>query len=72
MLFCPDCNNLLFPKRNNLYCKICNEEFEFGTSQKEYKINTIMKDDEKYIEPVIIKKIWNSIYFADLRKDPEE
>ncbi|WP_457558262.1 hypothetical protein [Candidatus Harpocratesius sp.] len=37
--FCPDCGNILLPKRrtNTLYCRICNKEYPMKDKMQQYK-----------------------------------
>ena len=55
MRFCEACGNMLIPKKGKLYCKACDEEFEIGESQEEYKIIKMIKHDDKEVAPIIIK-----------------
>ncbi len=55
MRFCETCGNMLIPKKGKLYCKACDEEFEIGESQEEYKIIKMIKHDDKEVAPIIIK-----------------
>ena len=36
MRFCPDCDNILIPKRDDkfLYCKVCIKDFKLDTKSK--------------------------------------
>jgi len=54
--FCPNCDNILIPKKKKLYCKACNEEFELDEKDEEYKIVKTIRHDEKEIAPIIIKE----------------
>lgn len=57
MRFCPDCDNILIPRKKKLYCKACDVEFDLDTNQQdEYKIVKTIKHDEKEIAPIIIKE----------------
>ena len=57
MRFCPDCDNILIPRKKKLYCKACDKEFNLNTNQQdEYKIVKTIKHDEKEIAPIIIKE----------------
>jgi DNA-directed RNA polymerase subunit M/transcription elongation factor TFIIS len=56
MRFCENCNNILIPKKGKLYCKACDEEFELGTNQDDYKIIKMIKHDDKETAPVIVKE----------------
>ncbi len=55
MKFCPNCDNILIPRKGKLFCKACEEEFELGSSQEEYKIIKTIKHDDTEITPIIIK-----------------
>ncbi len=57
MRFCPDCDNIMIPRKKKLYCKACDMEFDLDTNQQdEYKIVKTIKHDEKEIAPIIIKE----------------
>jgi DNA-directed RNA polymerase subunit M/transcription elongation factor TFIIS len=56
MRFCENCNNILIPRKGKLYCKACDEEFELGANQEDYKIIKMIKHDDKEIAPVIVKE----------------
>jgi DNA-directed RNA polymerase subunit M/transcription elongation factor TFIIS len=56
MRFCENCNNILIPRKKKLYCKACDEEFELGTNQDDYKIIKMIKHDDKETAPVIVKE----------------
>lgn len=55
MRFCDSCGNMLIPKDGKLYCKACEEEFDLGSSQEEYKIQKKIHHDEKESAPIIVK-----------------
>ena len=46
MRFCPDCDNIMIPRKKKLYCKACDMEFDLDTNQQDaYKIvKTFLKD----------------------------
>lgn len=56
MRFCESCGNMLIPKNGKLYCKACEEEFDLGSNQEEYKIQKKIRHDEKESTPIIIKE----------------
>ena len=57
MRFCPECDNILIPRKKKLYCKACDKEFDLASDQKkEYKIIKTIKHDEKESAPIIIKE----------------
>ena len=57
MRFCPDCDNILIPRKKKLYCKACDIEFDLDSNQQDdYKIVKTIKHDEKEIAPIIIKE----------------
>jgi len=64
MRFCPECDNILIPRKKKLYCKACEKEFNLDTNQQdEYKIVKTIKHDEKEIAPIIIKEGLKLKYF---------
>ncbi|MBD3196278.1 MAG: hypothetical protein GF317_14565 [Candidatus Lokiarchaeota archaeon] len=54
--WCPSCDNILIPKEKKLYCKACDEFFEFGKDQDDYKIIKKIKHDDKETAPIVIKQ----------------
>lgn len=57
MRFCPDCDNILIPRKKKLYCKACDKEFDLDSNQQDdYKIVKTIRHDEKEIAPIIIKE----------------
>jgi len=56
MRFCDTCGNMLIPKNKKLYCKACEEEFDLGPSQEEYKIQKRIHHDETESTPIIVKE----------------
>ncbi|MCK4384214.1 MAG: hypothetical protein KAW66_13025 [Candidatus Lokiarchaeota archaeon] len=57
MRFCPDCDNIMIPRKKKLYCKACDMEFDLDTNQQDaYKIVKTIKHDEREIAPIIIKE----------------
>lgn len=57
MRFCPDCDNILIPRKKKLYCKACDMELDLDTNQQDdYKIVKTIKHDEKEIAPIIVKE----------------
>ena len=57
MRFCPDCDNILIPRKKKLYCKACDKEFDLDSNQQDdYKIVKTIKHDEKEIAPIVIKE----------------
>ncbi|MHA1436268.1 MAG: hypothetical protein ACTSPD_01705 [Promethearchaeota archaeon] len=55
MKFCPNCDNILIPKKHKLFCKACNQEFELDENTDDYKIIKTIKHDEREITPIIVK-----------------
>ncbi len=57
MRFCPNCDNILIPKKKKLFCKACDQEFELDkNSPDDYKLVKTIKHDEKESAPIIIKE----------------
>ncbi|MBY8982415.1 MAG: hypothetical protein KGD57_05675 [Candidatus Lokiarchaeota archaeon] len=50
-----NCDNILIPKNKKLFCKACDEFFELGKRQEDFKIIKIIKHDDKEIAPIIVK-----------------
>jgi hypothetical protein len=46
----------LIPKNKKLYCKACEEEFDLGDLESEYKIIKKIIHDEKETAPIIVKE----------------
>ncbi len=47
---------MLIPKNGKLYCKACEEEFDLGTKNAEYKIQKKFHHDEKESAPIVMKE----------------
>ncbi|MHA2037983.1 MAG: hypothetical protein ACW98X_16220 [Promethearchaeota archaeon] len=56
MRFCPNCDNILIPKNKKLYCKACEEEFDLGDLEADYKIQKKIRHDETETAPIIVKE----------------
>jgi len=54
--FCPNCDNILIPKDKKLYCKACDQYFELGKDERDYKIIKKIKHDDKETSPIVIKE----------------
>ena len=54
--FCPECDNIIFPKNSKLYCKACEKEFELDTNTDDFKIVKKIKHDEKETAPIVVKE----------------
>ncbi|MHA1195702.1 MAG: hypothetical protein ACTSRH_06925 [Promethearchaeota archaeon] len=65
MRFCPKCNNILIPRNKKLYCKACDEEFDFENKSEDYKIVKTIKHDEKESAPIIIKEVVKTDRISD-------
>lgn len=73
MKFCDTCGNMMIPRNKKLWCKACNEEFEIGENQEEYKIIKTIRHDDAEIAPIIIKEGLKSGRISDQdRKAYEE
>ncbi len=59
MKFCPDCGNLLYPKKDGLYCKLCGNYFskKDGELKRESSSMNIKKDKNVSNELINKKKI---------------
>ncbi len=56
MKFCPDCENILLPKGDKLYCKICDLYFKLDFIDKDdYVLEKIICHNEKEFTPLITK-----------------
>ncbi len=57
MKFCPNCDNILFPRKKKVYCNACNEEFNLDLDNKdEYKMKLTIKHDEIESTLVVVKE----------------
>ncbi|NVM16612.1 MAG: hypothetical protein HWN80_02780 [Candidatus Lokiarchaeota archaeon] len=54
MKFCPDCDNIIFPKNQKLYCKACDKEFDLDAKADDFKIVKKIKHDEKETAPIVV------------------
>lgn len=55
MKFCPNCDNMLYPKGKAFYCKICDEGFNLKTNKQEYILNKKINNEYDLMVPIIIK-----------------
>ena len=73
MKFCPDCDNIIFPKNKKLYCKACDKEFDLEAEADDFKIVKKIKHDEKESAPIVVKESMNGVKIsAQDRKAFEE
>jgi DNA-directed RNA polymerase subunit M/transcription elongation factor TFIIS len=56
MKFCPDCDNIIFPKNQKLYCKACDKEFDLDAKPEDFKIVKKIIHDEKETAPIVVKE----------------
>ena len=56
MKFCPDCDNIIFPKDKKLYCKACDKEFDLDTESDDFRIVKKIKHDEQETAPIAVKE----------------
>ncbi len=62
MKFCPDCDNIIFPKNGKiLYCKACDKEFDLDAKSEDFKIVKKIKHDEKETAPIVVKETLASV-----------
>jgi DNA-directed RNA polymerase subunit M/transcription elongation factor TFIIS len=54
MKFCPVCDNMLIPKGQKLYCRICNKEYRL-LSKEDYVFARTIDHDEEELSPIIIE-----------------
>jgi len=47
MKFCPDCGNLLYPKKENFYCKLCGNFFSKKGGKLKIESNRINIEKDK-------------------------
>ncbi len=72
MKFCPECDNILIPKRDSsseLYCKVCEKNFKMGNKSKpkeDYVISHKLKRP-MIKTPLIAKRKRTSITEEDRR-----
>ena len=60
MKFCPDCDNIIFPKNKKLYCKACDKEFDLEAEADDFKIVKKIIHDEKESAPIVVKETMSS------------
>ncbi|MBY9008910.1 MAG: hypothetical protein KGD74_03480 [Candidatus Lokiarchaeota archaeon] len=61
MKFCPECDNIIFPKNKKLYCKACDKEFNLEAEADDFKIVKKIIHDEKESAPIVVKESMNNI-----------
>ena len=72
MRFCPNCDNMLVPRKKTLYCKVWNDEFNFRISKDDYNLITVLNQDKNEMSPIIIKTPKRDRISEDDRKAYEE
>ena len=56
--YCPNCDNLLFPKNKKLYCKVCDKEFVLKIDDySDYIALRELKPKTEWLEPIILDNI---------------
>ncbi len=61
MKFCEKCSNLLIPRNGKLYCKACDDKFEFSENEgSNYKIIKQISHSEEDLSPIIVKKSYQT------------
>lgn len=56
MKFCPDCDNILLPRGDKLYCKVCNMFFKLDLIDKDnFVLEKTIHHNEKELTPIITK-----------------
>ena len=60
MKFCPDCDNIIFPKNKKLYCKACDKEIDLEAEADDFKIVKKIRHDEKESAPIVVKETMGS------------
>lgn len=61
MKFCPDCDNIIFPKNQKLYCNACEKEFDLDSKSDDFKIVKKIRHDEKESAPIVVKETLASV-----------
>ncbi|MHA1233479.1 MAG: hypothetical protein ACTSQL_00160 [Promethearchaeota archaeon] len=56
MKFCKDCDNIIFPRNNKLYCKACDKEFDLEAKADDFTIVKKIKHDESESAPIVVKE----------------
>ncbi|MBY8988067.1 MAG: hypothetical protein KGD61_06395 [Candidatus Lokiarchaeota archaeon] len=54
MKFCPECDNIIYPKNQKLFCKACDKEFDLDTEADDFKIIKKIIHDEKESAPIVV------------------
>ncbi len=55
MRFCPNCDNILIPRNNGLYCRVCEKEFKFDPKVEDYTIIKIIKHNDREFAHIVYK-----------------
>ena len=59
MKFCPDCDNIIFPKDGKLFCKACDKELGLDAEAEDFTIVKKIKHDENELAPIVVKEVTN-------------
>ena len=71
MLFCPNCDNVIIPRKNKWFCRICNKEFALDTNQNDFKIIKTINHNRD-LRPIIITNSSKNRKITDYRKAHED
>jgi DNA-directed RNA polymerase subunit M/transcription elongation factor TFIIS len=71
MLFCPNCDNVIIPRKNKWFCRICNKEFDLDMNQNDFKIIKTINHNRD-LRPIIITNSNKNRTIADYRKARED
>lgn len=66
MNYCPKCNNLLVPRNDHLYCRICDKEYELFKDEEGEYTNVRRFGEKKDAEtPIVDSNLEESISERD-------
>jgi uncharacterized Zn finger protein (UPF0148 family) len=64
--YCLECKNLLLPKDDKLYCKVCDKFFKtVKIEEDDYKVVRMTNNDEEAEAPVIKKDLADKVSEED-------
>lgn len=66
MKYCPSCENMLFPKDDQLYCKVCDKYYEtVKIKEDDYKVVKNLNNTAEAEAPVVKKDLEDNVSEED-------
>lgn len=72
MEFCQDCNNMLIPKDDQLYCRTCEAYYEMTEGGKKSTRKIIHKKEEYEKNAVVTVSVGEKKYISEYLRDEDD